>query len=40
MERNIPIKDIDFLHLNTDGTHTFPHEHYWDWSSGKPVRTK
>ncbi|MDF9825520.1 hypothetical protein M2475_001967 [Breznakia sp. PF5-3] len=32
------IKDIDFLHGNGSGTHTFPHEHYWEWINGTPVR--
>jgi RHS repeat-associated protein len=29
-------KDIDFSHGNSDGTHTFPHEHNWDWSKKNP----
>lgn len=32
-------KDIDFNHSD-DGTHNFPHEHFGDWSSGKPIRSK
>ena len=32
-------KDIDYKHSNGDGSHTFPHEHYWDWSNpDKPHR--
>lgn len=29
-------KDIDYRHGGD--THKFPHEHYWDWSSGNPKR--
>lgn len=31
-------KDTDFSHPG-DG-HTFPHDHNWDWSKGKPNRSK
>ena len=32
------IKDIDFLHGDGSGVHTFPHEHYWEWVNGIPIR--
>lgn len=31
-------KDVDYGHQD-NGTHTFPHEHTWDWSSGTPKRS-
>ena len=31
------IMDIDFYHNNPDA-HTFPHRHFWDWSTGTPRR--
>lgn len=33
-------KDIDYAHGNGDNSHTFPHEHTWDWSSGNGIRSK
>ena len=35
-ENGNAIKDIDFKHNDPNGTHTFPHEHWWDWSKDKP----
>nr|WP_306475390.1 hypothetical protein [Bacillus pseudomycoides] len=32
-------KDIDFTHGNGDNSHTFPHDHTWDWSTGSPKRS-
>jgi hypothetical protein len=33
-------KDIDYKHQD-DGTHTFPHEHNWDWTNpSKPIRSR
>lgn len=29
-------KDIDYKHSNGDGTHSFPHNHKWDWSKASP----
>lgn len=31
------IKDINYYHTGVD-IHSFPHEHYWDWSTGKLKR--
>jgi len=31
------IKDIDFWHTNPH-SHTFPHEHFWEWIDGVPKR--
>jgi len=28
--------DVDFLHGDGDGTHTFPHTHIWDWTQIRP----
>lgn len=34
------IWDRDWKHNDSNNTHTFPHDHYWDWekNSGHPPR--
>lgn len=37
-ENGRAIKDIDYKHNDPHNTHTFPHEHYWDWTNGGSPR--
>nr|WP_274520911.1 polymorphic toxin-type HINT domain-containing protein [Paenibacillus alvei] len=39
-EKGRAVEDIDYEHSNGDNSHKFPHRHTWDWSSGKPKRSK
>ena len=37
----MPIWDRDWKHNNSNQTHTFPHDHSWDWSKipvGRPIQ--
>lgn len=31
-------EDDDYAHSNGDNSHSFPHNHIWDWSGSKPIR--
>ncbi|MDX1702021.1 MAG: hypothetical protein R3250_15450, partial [Melioribacteraceae bacterium] len=39
-EKGRVVEDIDYSHSNGDNSHTFPHRHTWEWSSGSPKRSK